>query len=157
MEQFFAKDPLNFETLNTEIQASFPNAGLMSDNGGIRVVMPDGTPQNTWDAIGVIVTAHNANVLNEDQKITSAQNAALNNARDYLRKQLLSPGTIPNIYTTVKGYVDGNTHLNAMMATRMTLANLAYGWTVASMTTPANNADRSRYLECVFAVLAVLA
>lgn len=108
-----------------------------------------------------LIAAHNGNTLTENQKIESARQAALVQARDYLRKQLLSPATIATIYGNVKGFVDGNTHLAAMMATRMTLANLAYGWVIADMNNPAagaaGNANRARYLECVFGILAVLA
>jgi hypothetical protein len=133
--------------------------GNSAANYNELIIRNDATGDNLKPLEATLETAY-ANFLAAQtviNNIESAQNAALNQARDYLRKQLLSPATIPTIYTTVKAYVDGNTHLSAMMNTRMTLANLAYGWTVASMTNPANNNDRSRYLECVFGILAVLA
>jgi hypothetical protein len=81
MEQFYPKASYNFDKLLEEIRASYPLANLASGNGidntsGIRVQMPDGTNQATMDAIGAIVTAHNANTLTTaQQEATQAESA----------------------------------------------------------------------------------
>lgn len=98
--------------------------------------------------------------VGENSALTSAQNAALNQAREYLKRQLLSPSPIGTIYSNVKGFIEGNTHLNTMMTTRLSLVS-AYGWNSANLLNPAvgaaGNDDRRRYLECVGLILAVLA
>ncbi len=99
-------------------------------------------------------------VVGDNTKISAAQAAALNGAREYLKKQLLNPSPLGTIYSTVKNYIESNTHLNAMMTTRLTLVS-AYGWNSASLLNPSNDAagneNRKRYLECVGFILAVLA
>lgn len=162
METYYAKT-VNFDKLLAEIRASYPNADLASGDGltldaGVRVIMPDGTSEGIWGAIGVIVNAHNASSLTSDQQLTNAQAMALNNARVYLRTQLLSTSpNISNIYTTVKNYVDNNPYLLQMMTNKLTLANLAYGWSVANMNNPTTNNHRAQYLECVQSLLGILA
>lgn len=94
--------------------------------------------------------------VGEETKLNAARDAALKDAAQYLMKQLLSPSSVTVIYSTVKAYVDASPHLSQMMTTRMTLAQLAYGWTPASMTNPATNADRARYLELVLSVIGLL-
>lgn len=94
----------------------------------------------------------------ENNKIEAARSASINQARDYLRKQLLaSSPDIPTIYTTVKNFVANKPELLQMVNNKLSLAQLAYGWTVASMNAGANNTDRARYLECILSVVGLLA
>ena len=157
METYYPKDPVNMETLDTEIKASFPLAGLISDNGGVRVSMPDGTNQATWDAIGVIITAHNPTTLSENQKITAAQITALADARDYLRKQLLNPSpNVATIYSNVKAKIDDNPQLVQMVSNNLTICSNAFVWGVLDLITP-TPLTRQRYLFVIELTLGLLA
>lgn len=146
-------NPVNVEKLAEELRTSFPSVS-MSDSG-IRIhnVVAEDEP-----LIDTIIGAHNASVQTDEQKLQSAQSAALNQARDYLRKQLLNPSpNITNIYNNVKSQVDANPQLLQIVNNKLSIAQLAYGWTVASMNAGANNTDRARYLECILSVVGLLA
>lgn len=161
IEQFYAKAFYNFDKLLEEIRASYPLANLSTGNGldntsGIRVQMPDGTNQATMDAIGAIITAHNAAVLTSEQQIESARQAALNQARDYLRKQLLSASpNITTIYNNVKLYVDNNTHLSQMVANNLSLCQNAFVWGILDLVSP-TALTRQRYLMVVQITIGIL-
>lgn len=108
--------------------------------------------------IDAIVAAHNASVLTATQQEENARQAALNQARDYLRKQLLnSAPSVATIYSNVKAFVDNNPYLLQIVGNELSLANLAFGWTVASMNNPATNTDRARYLFVIQTTLGILA
>src|SRR5262245_30967496 len=75
MENFYNKQ-VNFDKLLEEIRASYPIANMTTGDGihndaGVRVIMPDGTQQATWDAIQTIVTNHNPAILTTEQAIQS--------------------------------------------------------------------------------------
>lgn len=96
--------------------------------------------------------------VGENTQIEAARNASITQARDYLRRQLLSNSPdIPTIYTTVKNFVANKPELLQMVNNKLALAQLAYGWTVVSMNAGANNTDRARYLECILSVVGLLA
>lgn len=137
--------------------------GNSASNYNELIIRNDATGDNLKPLETTLESAYTnflaANTVNNN--IESARQAALAQARDYLRKQLLNPSPIGTIYGNVKGYIDGNSHLATMMDTRLSLVQDAYGWNPANLKAPAvgaaGNADRRKYLECVFGILAVLA
>jgi len=157
----YAKASYNIDQLLIELRASFPQANLMSGDGissmlFVRVELADGSPQSSWDTVQSIVTNHNASVLTDDQKVQNAQNAAINQARDYLRKQLLNASpNITTIYNNVKSYVDANSYLSQMVSNQITIMSNSFTW-VLNLITP-TAIDRQRYLLAVEIVVGLLA
>lgn len=123
-----------------------------SDGTNARVILPDGV---ILADVQAILDAHNPALLTDTQKNALAANVALIQGKLYLRKQLVNANpNVATIYTTVKGYVDGNAHLLQMVNNQIALAETAFVWTL-NLITPAA-IDRTRYLFCVQMVIALL-
>lgn len=120
------------------------------------------TPQQTLDA-EAIRDAHNPAVLSKQQEIDAAR-AALQAGKLYLQKQLASatPHTLTQLVSNMKPAVDGNTFLLRMVENKIDVMSVAFGWTAADVKTPDtapndNTLNRSRYVEAVMQIIALLA
>ena len=93
--------------------------------------------------------------VGENTQIKATQTIALDKARDYLRKQLMIPNpNIGTIYSTIKPIVDSHPILLQMVNNQIDLLRTAYVWPVLGGLT---NVDKSRYVEAVKDVIALLA
>ena len=94
--------------------------------------------------------------IGENTKLNAAQTAALAQARNYLRKQLLNPSpNVAAIYNTVKSYVDANPHLQVMVTNNLNLCQNAFGWGVLDLIAP-TAITRQRYLIAVELTIGLL-
>lgn len=94
--------------------------------------------------------------IGENNKIEATRSVSINQARDYLRKQLASPSpNITTIYNTVKNVVDNNPTLLQMVNNQITITQNCFGFVInLVLPTPV---DRQRYLFAVEIVVGLLA
>jgi len=112
--------------------------------------------ENGLIAIHDAFVASNQALAIETATLTAAQNVALNQAKTYLRKQLLNASPdMSVIFTTVKGYVDGNAALLQMVNNQIDLNRSAFSWPALNLVTPAA-VDRTRYLRCIEDVVSLI-
>lgn len=141
-------------------------------DAGIVNVFPDSDGGLSWNELATpqeiaqaeaIVAAHNPNELTKQQEIDQAR-AALQAGKLYLQKQLASasPHTLTQLVSNMKPAVDGNTFLLRMVENKIDVMSVAFGWTAADVKTPEtapndNALNRSRYIEAVMQIIALLA
>lgn len=139
----------NQELLYEQLRAQFPSLTTRPNSIEIHNI----TAQDE-SAIDAIIAAHVGSALTDGQKITQAQAIALNQARDYLRKQLMQANpNVSIIYTQIKVYIDNHAVLAQMVTNQIELMRLAYAWPILGILT---NTDKSRYIMAVQHVIALL-
>ncbi len=140
----------NRELLLEQLSAQFPS--ITARPSGVEIHNVEAQDESAIDAI---LAAHVGSNLTEGQRIESAQVIALNQARDYLRKQYLqaSPNPIA-VAATIKTYVDNHPTLLQMVTIETASQRSAYSWPVLDLATPVG---ANRYLAVIKAILAILA
>lgn len=134
----YAKASYNDEKLLEEIRSPYPVANLMSGDGNssmafVRVEMPDGTQQASWDAIGSIITAHNGAALTASQQTKADRDSIISKAALAVQfipdlKKLLNVGVdidIANNTTTDSAFEAIMTVMNNDVS--LTFRNKFYG------------------------------
>lgn len=93
--------------------------------------------------------------VGENTQVEMVRSISINQARDYLRKQLMSPSpNITTIYNTVKNVVDNNPTLLQMVNNQITITQNCFGFVInLVLPTPV---DRQRYLFAVEIVVGLL-
>lgn len=143
-------NPVNRDLLFEQLNASFPSLSF-SDSG---IVVHNISAQDEA-AINGILAAHMASVLTDNQKAELARQAALEDARDYLKKQLVNPNpNVSTIYTTVKAFVDNRPQLLQMVTNNLNLCRAAFVWGALDLATPLG---QQRYLMVVQITIGILA
>lgn len=149
---------------NLALQEALDTAGLPfdSDSNGNLYPRAGATPAQQTQA-EAIRDAHNPATLSKQQEIDAAR-AALQAGKLYLQKQLASatPHTLTQLVSNMKPAVDGNTFLLRMVENKIDVMSVAFGWTAADVKTPDtapndNALNRSRYVEAVMQIIALLA
>jgi hypothetical protein len=104
--------------------------------------------------IDAIIANHDHTVMTDDQKIQSAANVAVTQAKSYLRNQLLAPDSIDTIYTALKVQVDSDSYLQTMVTSQIAITSNAFGWSLDLVTPSA--IDKQRYIFIIQQVVALL-